>query len=505
MLLGLSMLLPAVAGTVISILYKDDPRQEAEKRRERTAGRNRLYGALAVVTAVLCLLAVRFSGTVTPLVLTEGVNVTFGLDGMGRFVLIAVVLLYTCVCFYGFEYMGHEERPHIFYAFYFVSYSALIACCMAGNLLTLYFCFEMLTLSSMPLVLHELTKESVTAALKYMFYSIAGALLGLLAVFFVYRYGPGSHEFVAGGFLRPEDIAQNRQVFLEVIMAGIIGFGTKAGLYPMHGWLPAAHPIAPAPASAVLSGIIAKAGVLSIARLVYYSVGADNLRGTWVQTAWMTLTLLTIFMGSMMAFREKILKKRLAYSTISQISYVLLSLSFLGDGGMRGAMLHLMSHAASKGCLFLVAGIFIVKLGIRNVDDLKGVGRRMPVTLWCFTIASLSLVGIPPMGGFLSKWVIAENAIGSGIPVYSVLAPVILLISALLTAGYLLPITVDGFFPGHAEEEHHAGGKQQESQDAASLPSAEPSYVMLIPLMILCTAALVMGVFGIQIAGLFGF
>ena len=240
---------------------------------------------------------------------------------------------------------------------------------------------------------------------------------------------------------------------------------------------------------------------MAVVRLVYYSIGAEVLRGTWVQTAWMTLAMLTIFMGSMMAFREKVLKKRLAYSTISQISYIMLALSFLSGGGLRGGLIHLMSHVMSKGCLFLAAGAFIAKLGIRRTEGLKGVGKRMSVTLWCFTIASLSLVGIPPMGGFLSKWVIASAAIGSGIPVYSVLAPVVLLISALLTAGYLLPVTVDGFFPGRGDdtaEEKAAGAPSGGHAPADTASSAEPSLRMILPMAVLCAGALAAGLFGIQ-------
>ena len=343
---------------------------------------------------------------------------------------------------------------------------------------------EMLTLLSMPMVLHELTKDAVSAGLKYLFYSIAGALMGLLAVFFVYYFTSGNAEFVKGGFLDPAKLAGRENMMLIGTMIGISGFGTKAGLYPMHGWLPTAHPIAPAPASSLLSGIIAKAGVIAVIRLVYSSVGTDLIRGTWVQYAWMTLAMLTIFMGSMMAYREHNLKKRLAYSTVSQISYILLSLSFLSEEGMQGALLHVLSHASSKGCLFLCAGVLIYKLGRRRVEELKGVGKIMPVTMLCFTVASLSLVGIPPMGGFLSKWVIAQASLHNGLGLYAVLPPVILLISALLTAGYLLTVVVDAFFPGGGFETEEKAG------------SAEPSPLMTVPMICLCLVALAVGIFG---------
>ena len=472
MSLIIAILFPAIAGIIVSVF------------RPREKVRNTCYTVIVLLADVLCILALRSGEHITFLTLSENLHMAFAPDRLGTVFLAAVMILYTAVCFYSFEYMKMEERVEMIFTFYFLSFTALIAVCLASNLLTLYFCFEMLTLLSMPMVLHELTKDAVSAGLKYLFYSIAGALMGLLAVFFVYYFTSGNAEFVKGGFLDPAKIAGRENLMLIGTMIGISGFGTKAGLYPMHGWLPTAHPIAPAPASSLLSGIIAKAGVIAVIRLVYYSVGTDLIRGTWVQYAWMTLAMLTIFMGSMMAYREHNLKKRLAYSTVSQISYILLSLSFLSEEGMQGALLHVLSHASSKGCLFLCAGVLIYKLGKRRVEELKGVGKLMPVTMLCFTVASLSLVGIPPMGGFLSKWVIAQASLHNGLGLYAVLPPVILLISALLTAGYLLTVVVDAFFPGGGFETEEKAG------------SAEPSPLMTVPMICLCLVALAVGIFG---------
>ena len=472
MSLIIAILFPAIAGIIVSVF------------RPREKVRNTCYTVIVLLADVLCILALRSGEHITFLTLSENLHMAFAPDRLGTVFLAAVMILYTAVCFYSFEYMKMEERVEMFFTFYFLSFTALIAVCLASNLLTLYFCFEMLTLLSMPMVLHELTKDAVSAGLKYLFYSIAGALMGLLAVFFVYYFTSGNAEFVKGGFLDPAKLAGKENLMLIGTMIGISGFGTKAGLYPMHGWLPTAHPIAPAPASSLLSGIIAKAGVIAVIRLVYYSVGTDLIRGTWVQYAWMTLAMLTIFMGSMMAYREHNLKKRLAYSTVSQISYILLSLSFLSEEGMQGALLHVLSHASSKGCLFLCAGVLIYKLGKRRVEELKGVGKLMPVTMLCFTIASLSLVGIPPMGGFLSKWVIAQASLHNGLGLYAVLPPVILLISALLTAGYLLTVVVDAFFPGGGFRTEEAAG------------SAEPTLLMTVPMICLCFVALAVGIFG---------
>ena len=484
MLLIAVIIIPVIAGIAVGIIKMAAPLR-------------RIFLACALLlTDVLSLAVLSGNREVKLVTFSENVNLAFAPDGLGKFFMLAAVILYTAVLFYAFEYMKHEEDEERFFAFYMVSFGFILAMAMSDNLVTMYFCFEMLTLTTVPLVLHEMTKEAVAAGLKYLFYSVAGALFGLFAVFFAYYYAADPSSFVTGGFLDPMKTAGHETVILAAVMAGIIGFGTKAGLYPMHGWLPTAHPIAPAPGSALLSGIIAKAGVIAIIRLVYYSFGPDFIRGTWVQTAWMSLAMLTVFMGSMMAYREKILKKRLAYSTISQISYILLGLSFLEESGLRGGLIHLMSHVAAKGCLFLAAGVFIVKLGIRDVRGLKGVGKKLPVTLWCLTIAALSLVGIPPFGGFLSKWVIAETAVGSGIPFFQAAAPVVLLISALLTAGYLLTITVEGFFPGHGEE--HAGPEDEGK-------AVRESCLMTVPMAALCALSLIMGLFGTRITGFFGF
>ena len=441
--------------------------------------------AVSLLTAVLGVCSLLGGGEITLFRFSENVTFSFRLDAVGGFFLAAVLILYTCTAFYAYEYVKMEENRPVFFTFFYVSLGAMIAVCASANLVTLYFCFEMATLSTVPLVLHEGTKDAISAGLKYLFYSVGGALMGLFGIFFIYYYGAAGRSFSLGGFLDRSAVSGHETILLIAVFAAIVGFGTKAGMYPMHGWLPTAHPIAPAPASALLSGIIAKAGVIAVIRLVYYSVGPDFIRGTWVQYTWMILAMLTIFMGSMMAFLEKNMKKRLAYSTISQISYIMLALSLLSEGGMRGALLHVMSHAASKGCLFLCAGVFIYKMGRRRVDELVGIGLQMPVVMWCFLIASLSLVGIPPMGGFLSKWVIALNIAADGMGVLSVLPIVILLISAMLTAGYLFPVGFRAFFPGRD----------------VSVPkeSEEPNALMTVPMILLCCAALVMGIFGVTI------
>ena len=319
------------------------------------------------------------------------------------------------------------------------------------------------------------------AGLKYIFYSLAGAYMGLFAIYFLYQ-NTTTLTFSAGGTLDPDKISAHPTLILVAVMFALIGFGVKAGMFPMHAWLPTAHPVAPAPASAVLSGVIVKAGVLALIRVVYYIVGPDFLRGTFVQTVWMILALITVFMGSLLAYREKVLKKRLAYSTVSQISYILLGLAVFDATAFEGSLLHMLFHAFIKTALFLCAGAFIHETGKERVDELTGIGKKMPITTMCFLIVSLGLIGIPPTGGFISKWFLATGALNAPIGVFRYLIPAVLLVSALLTAGYLLPIPIKGFLPG-------------DSFDYANNKKKEASAYMWIPILILAVLSVALGVF----------
>ena len=403
--------------------------------------------------------------------------VYFHADTASRLFGILFTFMWLMAAVAAFEYIPHEGAEERYFCFYLLAGSSLSALCYAGNFVTFYVFFEVLSLTSMPLVLHSLTHESIMAALKYLFYSLAGAFLGLFGIFLFASEG-NALTFTPGGCL-PGNALSSLQ--LTAIFLMILGFGTKAGMFPMHGWLPTAHPVAPAPASAVLSGVITKAGVLGILRILYFVAGPSLLRGTWVQKAFLALTLITVFMGSMMAYQENILKKRMAYSTVSQVSYVLFGFAALHPLAFAGALMHVVFHSLVKDTLFLSAGAIILKTGKTKVSELYGIGKQMPVTLWCFTLVSITLVGIPPTSAFVSKWYLAVGALASGLPVYSWLGPAILLISALLTAGYLLPISIHGFLPG------------EEYEDKV-LPYCEASPLMTGPMIILTALAVGLGI-----------
>ena len=433
-----------------------------------------------VISAILSLAAGRAGeGSVTLFYLMKDIPVYFQVDSLGGLFAAFMSIVWVLTGIYAFTYMKHEGKQRRFFGYYLIVYGVLVGLYFSGNLVTMYLFYELMSLTSVPLVLHNGSKEAIMASLKYLFYSMCGAYMGLFGIFFLYKYCD-TLQFIPGGSLNLTLASGHEGILLLACFVLLLGFGVKAGMLPFHAWLPTAHPAAPSPASAVLSGIIVKAGVLAIIRAVYYVVGTDFLRGTWVQSAWMTLTLMTVFMGSMLAFREPVFKKRLAYSTVSQVSYILFGLSVLTPTGMSGALLHTVFHAFIKTALFLTAGIFIFCCGKTRVEELKGIGKKMPKTLWCCTFASLALIGIPPASGFISKWYLASGALEGDIGVFRWLGPVVLLISALLTAGYLLPSTSNGFLPG---------------KEAEAVKKAEAPKAMLIPLAILAALALLLGVF----------
>ncbi len=467
----LSICFPIVSGIYLLV------RQEFTDRKALlcTAGVC-LLGAVGLLALALW----RGTGeTYTFFHLTESLSLEFQIDGIGVLFAVVAATVFLCAGFFSFEYMKHEEHEKRYYGFYLIVLGVLYALCFAGNLITYYMFFELLTLTSMPLVLHNRKHESVMAGLKYLFYSLGGAYMALFGLYFVNRYGVTLH-FTEGGVLGAES-AGHTGILLAAAFFMLLGFGVKAGMFPLHAWLPAAHPVAPAPASAVLSAVIVKAGVLAVVRVVYYIFGTSFLRGTWVQSAWLVLSLVTVFMGSMLAYREDVLKKRLAYSTVSQVSYILFGLAVMNNTAVTGGMLQVLSHGFVKAALFLCAGAIILQTGRTKVSELRGVGKEMPVMMWCYTIVSLGLIGIPPTGGFVSKWYLAEGALCSGLRGFDWIGPAVLLLSALLTAGYLLPLTVQGFFPGA-------------DYDYKNLRRREPSAFINVPIILLTALSVLLGV-----------
>lgn len=438
--------------------------------------RSHLTGAMIafqLITLAVTVAAVFTEDKLTLWQISEKMAVSFAADGLAKIMAPLTSLLWTLSSVFAATYMKHENKEKSFYVFSLLSQSAMLGVIFSQNLISMYFLFEMTTICSMPLVLHNRKKESVAAALNYLFYSVGGAFIALFGVVILHGVSP-SLDFTAGGYH-----IESSPATLAGIFCIVLGFGAKAGLLPLHAWLPAAHPVAPAPASALLSGLITKSGVVAIIRVLFYVIDANMIRGTWVQNTLIILAVATVLMGSILAYSEKEFKKRLAYSSVSQISYVLCGLFVLDASALSGSVLQIIFHAVVKVGLFLCAGALIYLTGKTDVDSYVGAGKKYPIIMWCYTLLSLSLIGIPPFGGFFSKWYIAEGALKALSAPLSYIVPAALLLSALYTAGYLLPISTRGFFPG---------------EDVKVKKEKEP-IAFIIPLVILAAIALAGGLF----------
>ncbi|MGN0158171.1 MAG: complex I subunit 5 family protein [Brotaphodocola sp.] len=417
-------------------------------------------------------------------------TVMFKLDRMGCLFAALVAFLWPLATLYSFEYMEGEKRRASFFAFYTMTYGVTLGIAMAGNLVTLYIFYEMLTLVTFPLVLFPLTREAVHASRKYLYYSIGGAAFAFIGLIFVLNFSAtGTSEFAAGGILDPQKIQGNEWVLQLVYVLAFFGFGVKAALFPCHGWLPRAS-VAPTPVTALLHAVaVVKSGAFAILRLTYFSYGISFLRGTWAQTIVMTAALVTIVYGSTMAVREVHWKRRLAYSTISNLSYILFGAAMMTPLGIVASLSHLTAHAFMKICSFFCAGAVMHKADKHYVYELDGLGKRMPITFACLTAASFSLMGIPLFAGFISKWNLAQAAfamIGDGktdiafltwLPLIGVM---VILYSALMTGIYMLTVLIRAWFP-----------KKDEQPDSEKIH--DPSWKMLLPLCIFVVIILAIG------------
>lgn len=411
------------------------------------------------------------------------------LDGLGSVFAGLIATLWPLATLYAFEYMKHEERENSFFTFYTMTYGVTLGIAFSGNLLTMYLFYELLTLVTVPLVMHTMTKEAVRASRKYLYYSLGGAAFAFIGFIFVSIYGTTT-DFVYGGVLHPAIDSYKSNVMLAVYVLSFCGFGVKAAIFPFHGWLPSAS-VAPTPVTALLHAVaVVKSGAFAILRITYFSFGANFLRKTWAQYTVMILVMLTIAYASTTAVRESHFKKRLAYSTISNLSYILLGAVIMTPFGLIAALSHMVFHAVMKICSFFCAGAVMYKTGRHYIYELDGVGRKMPVTFACFTVAALSLTGVPLFAGFISKWNIATAAAGSGIFLaYAAIG--VLLYSALMTGIYMLTVVVRAFFP-------------DKGFDAAGLQGiSDPSWLMLAPLVIFAAAIVVIGLHSAPLIHLF--
>jgi len=406
--------------------------------------------------------------------LMPGVGMGFEVEPLGLLFALVASGLWVLTSLYGFGYMrGHHEKNQTrFFTCFAVAISAALGIAFAGDLVTLFLFYEILTFSTYPLVTHAGTEAAVRAGRVYLGILVSTSILFLLlAILWTSTIAP-SLRFVPGfDGAPPAGILSGR---IDGHAAGLLlmlfayGVG-KAALMPFHRWLPAAM-VAPTPVSALLHAVaVVKAGVFSVLKIAIYVFGIDMLSKDGLSDVLMWVAAITILAASIRALSLDNFKARLAYSTISQLSYIVLGAALATSAAAMGAGLHILMHALGKITLFFVAGAVYVVAHKTEVSQLDGLGRRMPWTFGAFCVASFSIIGLPPLGGAWSKWFLLNGAIEAGQP----LMAAVFMSSSLLSIGYLMPIVIRAFFRPLPEGE------------AAEL--AEAPMLMLLPI---CTTAL---------------
>lgn len=448
-------------------------------------------------TALVCILCFLFTISIYPKIRMNGIisspawnpgigiNFCFRVDALGFLIGLAAISLWMLASIYSVEYMRKEHSQNRYNLFSLLSLVGMLGVAFAGNLLTLYVFFEFLTLAAYVLVIHEESAEALQAGILYLFLGIAGGLILLLAVIATYALTGGGDFSSLGMGLKEHPLAP------YIFWGFIVSFGIKAGIFPLHVWLPKAHPIAPSPASALLSGIMIKAGAYGILRTIYNVFGWETFFfHPWLLKSLFVISLITIFLGSAVAIAQTEIKKLLAYSSISQMGYIILGLTLISPFGFTGGTLHIFNHAIIKGGLFLCAGAFIHQTGLRELKDLSGLGQRMPLTLFCFTLFAFSMVGFPPLNGFVSKWYLAlgtleTQRIGFSSREAGLFALGILLLSSLMNLFYYGPIVYNAWF----------GEKTVNRKQLTVNSNADPNLLMAIPLVLLALATIFFGIY----------
>jgi multicomponent Na+:H+ antiporter subunit D len=409
--------------------------------------------------------------------LVPGLGLTFRVDPLGMTFGLLASGLWIITTFYSSGYVRADHlkhRPRYFAAFA-ASIGAAGGIAFAGNLLTFFLFYETLTLATYPLVVHKETEKAFAAGRRYLLYALGSGLSLLTAVAWTW-YLTGNLDFTPGGFLEG---AGSPAVLTALFILFVVGVSVKSAVMPLHSWLPAAM-VAPTPVSALLHAVaVVKAGVFGVMRVLAFVFGPATLAALTAAHVFAGLAAATIVIGSLLAVRQNNLKRRLAYSTIVHLSYIVLGAALVAPFGLVGSVMHMVNHGLAKITLFFCAGAIYATTHYENVSDLRGLGQRMPWTFAAFTVGSLSLIGIPGLSGFVGKLFLARGAIEVG----DMVSLGIMLGASLFTAMYLLPIVQIAFFPGPAaagEPERHPG-----------ITEARPA--MVVPLLVTATLAIAFG------------
>lgn len=392
--------------------------------------------------------------------LLPGIDFILRADALSMLFAALSSVLWLCTTLYAIGYLEDAPNRSRFFGFFSLCVASTMGISLAGNLFTFLIFFELLTLSTYPLVVHRGTEKSLTAGRTYLRYTLGGGAILLIGVALMYGLVDQTGtitDFAQTGSMAELPAEQHVLLFVLFFVL-IIGLGVKAALVPLHGWLPIAM-VAPAPVSALLHAVaVVKAGAFGIVRVIYdiYEIEFAWQLGVLLPLAiWASIT---IIWGSLMALRQHEVKKRLAYSTVSQVSYIALGACLFGPIGTIGGIVHLLHQGIMKVTLFFCAGNYAETLGIHKISELDGAGRRMPLTSTAFTLGAFGMIGVPPLAGFISKWYLGIGALDAGMGwVIGVL-----IASSMLNAAYFLPILYRLWFKpvqGPWPDEHIPAGR----------------------------------------------
>jgi multicomponent Na+:H+ antiporter subunit D len=436
-----------------------------------------LLAAVTKFSIVVSMIPTVLSGKViecTVITLFPNVAFQFRVDAFGLFFATLASTLWIATSFYSIGYMRGlqaQAQTRFFFCFAWALHSA-VGIAFASNLITLFIFYEILTISTFPLVAHKETPEAIRGGRKYLAYLLTGATVGMFSIGLTYVLA-GSLDFVPGGFLKGHG-SEGLLQFLFVTF--ILSFGAKAALMPIHEWLPTAM-VAPTPVSALLHAVaVVKAGVFCVLRIVLYVFGPTLLTDLNLWLALAYFASFTIVVSGMLALAQDNLKRRLAFSTVNNLAIVILGAALLSQSGITGGIFHIAAHGFMKITLFFVAGAIYVKTHKENVSDLNGIGKRMPVTMASFAIAAMGIAGVPPVAGFISKWYLCLGSLEA----HQILFLFVLLTSALLDIGYFFPIIYNSFFK--ESKEHHEAG------------ISEASLFMVVPIAVCAGGSLLLGI-----------
>lgn len=435
MIVMLMVLLPIITGLILPFLKLDKLK------------RNIYVVLVAVLTSVFAFgtIVSNINVDIVIISLNQLLSIGFKNDGLTKIFIMIIATLWPLATIYATEYMEHEGNQDSFFRYYLIAYGITIGIAFSRNLFSMYLFYELLTFLTLPLIMHRLDeKDSLYAGKVYLTVSILGATIALMGII-IFAVNVGALEFNYGGLINSSLILNDNALYVSYIMM-FIGFGVKAAIIPFTYWLPTCG-VAPTPVSALLHAVaVVKAGVFAIMRATYYSYGTEFLKGSYAQNIVLIITLITILYGSTMAVKEMNIKRRLAYSTASNLSYILFAVALMTQQSFAAGLIHMMFHAIIKINLFFAAGSMMIYANAKSVKDTQALAKKMPITMVSFLISSLALIGIPLTCGFISKYSLILSFVEEG-TLMGYMGVIAIIISAILTLIYLFSIIIPAYFP----------------------------------------------------------